>query len=204
MSRPLCAAFSLLSLVAGNADPLIADDVAFVTSTDHMIVPGKRVGPITAYSSLAVLKSLFGARNVIPKMQPLPSGDTTPGARLFGGTSRQLEIVWDEDGPDKRVAEIRIVGSDWAFENGLKTGLPLAEAERIIGKPIKITGPDGNGGALAPVESAVPGAAFSLGFAVAPAEEHKHSPSNGKKPGAAEPVKAGGNALITKIVIVFR
>ena len=204
MSRPLCAALSLLSLMAVGAEPLIAEDAALVTATDRTVVPGKRVGPITAYSSLAVLKSLYGARNVIPKMQPLPSGDTTPGARLFAGTSRQLEIVWDEDGPDKRVAEVRIVGSDWAFENGLKTGLPLAEAEKIIGKPIKITGPDGNGGAIAPVESAVPGAAFSLGFAVAPVEEHKHSPSNGKKPGSAEPVRAGRDAVITKIVIVFR
>ncbi len=201
--RCSCAVISLLALALGSL-VLQAEESLTAGATDNAVVPGKRVGAITAHSSLAVLRALYGKANIIAKMQPQPSGDTSPGVRLFAGTDRQLDIVWEEGAREKRIAEVRIVGSAWVLENGLKTGLPVGEAEKLTGKPAKATTSDGAGEIIAAIDTGVTGAGLGLGFAPALTTEPRRAPANGKKAAAPEPQAQGSNALVTKIVILFR
>ena len=47
-----------------------------------------------------------------------------------------------QDGTDLLLEEfdIRVVGTAWKFDNGLKAGMTIAEVEKINGKPFKIAG----------------------------------------------------------------
>ena len=181
---------------------LLAGEVGSTGSADTSVVPGRRVGAITAYSSLAVLKAMYGSANIIPKMQPLPSGDTAPGVRLFAGTDRQLDLVWEEDGGrEKRLAEVRIVGKAWALENGVKIGLTVSEVEKIIGKPVRITGAEG--GPMAEIDGGATGAGFGLRFTPGASIEHKGR-SGGKKKGEVEGEEHTPGATVVEIVIRFR
>lgn len=207
--RCFCAVISIVSLAWGSP-ALSAAEALTPDAADNTVVPGKRVGAITAHSSLSVLRALYGKANIGPKMQTQPSGDTSPGARLFAGTDRQLDLVWDEEAREKRVVEVRIIGSAWVLENGLKTGLPLGEAEKMIGKPVKATTSDGEGGVIAFVDSAVPGTGFGLGFVSSPTNEPKPAPepkraaANGKKAAPPPSPARNSNTVVTKIVISFR
>jgi len=72
---------------------------------------------------------------------PGPEGSTFKGAKLFEGTERELEIVWDPENEAKKVVfDVRITGTAWKFENGLKVGMTIKEVEKINGKPFKIAG----------------------------------------------------------------
>ena len=209
--RCFCAVISLFSLAWGSL-ALLGEELLTTGAVDNTVLPGKRVGPITAHSSLAVLRALYGKARVVAKMQPQPPGDTSPGVRLFGGTDRQLDIVWDEEARDKRIAEVRIVGSTWVLENGLKTGLTVGEAEKLIGKPVKATASDGTGGVIAMVDNEIPGTGFGLGFVPTPSSEPKpaplpkRAPAKGKKAALPQPPAPAriNNAVVTKIVVWFR
>lgn len=109
-----------------------------IKSSDNVIIPGKRIGLITPGMSLGDLEKAYGKANVKDGELDGPEGSTMPGARLFAGTERELEVVWDEDG--KIVRLVRVIGSAWTFENGLKAGMSVGEVEKINGKPFKIFG----------------------------------------------------------------
>lgn len=134
---------------------------------------------------------------------------------MFAGTDRQIDLLWEEDGRGKRITEVRIVGGAWTLENGLKTGLALAEAEKIIGKPVRGMSADGDGGSLATVDSTLTAAGFGLVIRGAPTVQAPTEPrrtAGSKKSGspapAPAPVPAGprpaSNAVVTKMVIWFR
>jgi len=109
-----------------------------IKSSDNVVVPGKRIGLITPGMGLADLEKAYGKENVEDGELDGPEGTTIPGARLFAGTERELEVVWDENG--KIVRLVRIIGTAWTFENGLKAGMTVEEVEKINGKPFKIFG----------------------------------------------------------------
>lgn len=128
----LCLAlvFSAALLHADEFDP-----------ADNTIVPGKRVGLIKPGMTLTELQRAYGASNVKEEELPGAEGETIAGARLFGDTERELEIIWDPEKEGKKVVfDIRVIGSAWKFENGLKQGMTLDEVEKINGKPFKISG----------------------------------------------------------------
>ena len=214
--RRFCAVILSLILAWGDTDLQAADALLTTGGTDRSVVPGKRVGAITGYSSLSILQALYGKASVAPKMHPLPSGDTQAGVRLFAGTDHQLDLLWDEDARGKRITEVRIVGSAWTLDNGLKTGLTVAEAEKLIGKPLKPTAPDGEKGTMATIDGTVPGAEFGVVVVTpAPSDVPKRTPTKAKKtapkpkpkaapPPAPEPPSANPNAKVAKIVIWFR
>lgn len=107
---------------------------------DLTVVPGKRVGPITALSSLSTLQALFGKDKVKAAKLSGAEGEELDGAILFKGTDRELQIIWDFDAVGKRISDIRILGKAWRFESGLKLGLSVEEVQQINGKPFKVSG----------------------------------------------------------------
>ena len=200
MRRVFCAVSILVMICAlqSQAQSLIA-----ISADDHTVVPGQRVGAITLYSSLSVLQGLFGTKNVKPKMQPLPSGDTTPGARLFEGTDLQLDLLWDEEGRDKRVVEVRLTGPAWTLQNGLKTGLSIDEVARINGRPFKINGFDWHYGGYASFDGGA--LAEGLGVRFAPTVvNYKHSLVGDKKLSSTDNELRAAVPVVTQIAVWLR
>lgn len=121
-----------------------------IKPTDKVIIPGKRIGRITPGMSLGDLERAYGKENVEDGELDGPEGSTLPGARLFAGTERELEVVWGES--EKIVQLVRIIGTAWVFENGLKAGMSVEEVEKINGKPFKIFGWEWDYGGSAIIE----------------------------------------------------
>lgn len=121
-----------------------------IKTSDNVVIPGKRIGLITPAMSLGDLEKAYGKENVKDGELDGPEGTTIPGARLFAGTERELEVIWDENG--KMVRLVRIIGSAWTFENGLKAGMSVEEVEKINGKPFKIFGWGWDYGGMAMIE----------------------------------------------------
>ena len=108
---------------------------------DNTIVLGKRVGLIKPGMTVTDIGRAYGQQNL--KLQKIPGaeGEEIDGAKLFPDTDRELVIVWDPDNDKKQVVfDIRVVGTAWKFDNGLKAGMTIAEVEKINGKPFKIAG----------------------------------------------------------------
>ena len=106
---------------------LLADEF---DPADNTIVLGKRVGLIKPGMTSTDIKRAYGKKNLKNMHLPGPEGSTFPGAKLFEGTGRELEIVWDPENESKKiVSDIRIIGADWKFENGLEAGLSLGTRE---------------------------------------------------------------------------
>lgn len=109
---------------------------------DLTIVPGQRVGPIKEGASLDDLRKAFGAANVEDGELPGPEGSTMPGAWIFKGTDKELQILWDPETGEKRVSSVTVIGKAWTFSNGLKLGMGLEDVEKINGGPFQIYGFD--------------------------------------------------------------
>ncbi len=131
---------------------LVAEDMVALTVADTTVVPGKRVGLISQYSSLSTLQALYGGNSIRCCQLDAGEGELIAGAKLFEGTDRALDIVWAEDGIEKRIASIRIIGRAWVFNGGLKLGMTLAEVEKVNGAAFKVAGFDWDGAGYATFE----------------------------------------------------
>ncbi|HEY1082949.1 MAG TPA: hypothetical protein VGE29_11830 [Prosthecobacter sp.] len=111
-----------------------------IPTTDTTIIPGVRVGPIEKGMTLFGLKTVYGGGTVKAADIEVGEGSTEPGAKLFAGTDRELEILFNPEGDEREVWDVRIIGKAWKFQNGLKLGQRLEEVEKINGKPFKVLG----------------------------------------------------------------
>jgi len=145
MRSILLSAFSLLLIQV----PAVA---AEPSAKDTTIVIGKRVGAITHGMTILGLRTLYGAKNVKAAQLDGPEGTTLDGIRLFPGTDRELELIYNQEGDEKIVTDVVVVGSAWTFECGLKVGMSIEEVERINGKPFKVAGFDWDYGGFANFE----------------------------------------------------
>ena len=110
---------------------------------DWLIVPGKRVGPVTAASTVADLRAAFGAAYVTPSEIQIGKSATAPGIQIYQGRPGEaLAIVWPrkEQGlwwPLLVIPCYRTPGAEcrWRTAEGVRPGLSLAEIERLNGKP---------------------------------------------------------------------
>jgi hypothetical protein len=109
---------------------------------DWLIVPGERVGAITAETSDASLAALFGPNNVRPVDVQLGEGFTAPGTAVYpDDPTRRIEVVWS-DGTRTAPKEIRLTGdsSVWRTREGISLGSTLREIEHLNGYPFKLAG----------------------------------------------------------------
>jgi hypothetical protein len=111
-------------------------------SSDWLIVPGERVGPITATTSEELLESFFGPDNVEPIDVYVGEGFTEPGAAVYpNDATRRVEVVWRDD---TRTAprEVRLRGNStkWKTQEGISLGSTLKEIELLNGSPFRLLG----------------------------------------------------------------
>lgn len=129
--------FFLITVLMTFASSLARAEIPLDDST---IVLGQRVGPIEKGMTLFGLKMLFGGGKVKAAELPGPEGTTIDGAKMFEGTDKEIEIIFNPEGDEKEIEDIRIIGKGWKFENGLKLGMSLIEVEKINGKPYTVLG----------------------------------------------------------------
>ena len=110
---------------------------------DWEIVPGGRVGPITAHTSIQDLRNAFGAENVEGAEIHIGEGDYVPGTIVYPHEpEKRLEILWKVH--EQVPAEIRMDGdrSLWKTKQGLTLGSSLKDIERLNEKPFWFAGYD--------------------------------------------------------------
>jgi len=131
-----------------------------VAVDDSLIVPGERVGLLTATASAADLIAAYGADNVRDEPYPLGEGESEPGTAIFpDDPAKRVLILWNdlEKKAMPLAARIDGAGSQWKTAEGLTVGTTLKLVEELNGKPFLLYGfgwdyggqlVDSNGGAL--------------------------------------------------------
>lgn len=127
--RLIALALSIIVLSSAPALARDAKDRTFDASRVGVIVKGK--------TKPADLARLYGKRNV-QYVKIGYEGGESPGARIFFGTSDQLEVMFTDDG--KRIASISINGRNWKSAAGLRPGLTVEDLERLNGGPFDFQG----------------------------------------------------------------
>ena len=134
---------------------LPAVDFAAGTS-DWVIVPGRRVGPVTAKTVRADLVRFFGEKNVQDGEIVVSDGGREPGTIVFGDQpDASLGILWVDNNPELRVRSIIVCyGSElpgkcrWHTDDAIGFGTGLKTLEGLNGRKFKLNGFDWGYGGL--------------------------------------------------------
>ncbi|MEP9377039.1 hypothetical protein ABLE91_10015 [Aquabacter sp. CN5-332] len=103
-------------------------------------------GPFAKQANLAAAEKAFGAENVRRGEIYVGEGATETGTLVFADDpKRRIEILWHDTDRQRRPALIRVGdGSEWrvASPGGqtIAIGAPLAEVEKLNGKPFTLSG----------------------------------------------------------------
>jgi hypothetical protein len=106
-----------------------------------LIVPGVRVGPITATTGEDDLVLLFGRERVERRPILVGDGAPRPGTIVLGKTLDALEILWRDDAFQKP-EQILIGGGKtrWKSREGITIGTSLAQLVKLNGRHFRFLG----------------------------------------------------------------
>ena len=114
-----------------------------VADTTVLVVAGRRLGPVTAHSTVQSLRSALGIRNVQVDYLDVGEGTTEPGAVLFPTEPRRRAYVYWRDTiqfrSPSRIA-VRDSGTAWTLPVAVPIGTSLLELERLNGRPFRFSG----------------------------------------------------------------
>jgi hypothetical protein len=120
---------------------LLANLSALAQQNDWLIIPGKRLGPITPNSTRTDLVRFFGPANVVNKAVDTGEGPEDATVVLPGDSSQSLAIFW---WGDRMAIEICYERSTrpckWHPQNGVSLGTTLATLETLNGAAFEILG----------------------------------------------------------------
>jgi len=123
---------------------------------DWLIVPGKRVGPITAAATRADLVPILGSKNLEDDEIQTSDMATEIGTKVFWGQPDiALAIFWVSDAPDARIRRVRICPNQelpgkcrWHTAEGITLGTSLKELEHLNAHAFQLNGFDWGFGGL--------------------------------------------------------
>jgi hypothetical protein len=107
------------------------------------IVPGKQAGAITARTSEADLRKIYGSQNVRSGEVVLGEGETVPGTIIYPNDPlKRLEIAWKNTKAKKSPDFVQFWGekSLWKIAPGIGLGTSLKNLEQINGKGFVLFG----------------------------------------------------------------
>ncbi|MGH7500545.1 MAG: hypothetical protein ACREL7_02195 [Longimicrobiales bacterium] len=108
---------------------------------DRRIVPGERIGPVSAQSSEAALVAELGASAVVSREIQIGEGFCTAGTVVFPETPDAIEVTWtDRSHVRPASASIQEPRSRFATESGVRIGTTLEQLAGLNGGPISFTG----------------------------------------------------------------
>ncbi len=148
--RPIRPAWIWILVAALGCNPPPGNDAAArgddgrapdAPSHDWRIVPDERIGPVTASSSEASLRTALDDSLLVRGEVYLAEGVCTDGNVLYPGSADQLDIAW-ADSARSHPAFLRVAGtgSRWTTDSGIHVGSTLQELEAIRGEPITFSG----------------------------------------------------------------
>lgn len=111
--------------------------------TSFQIIPGSKVGVITARTTEADLRKIYGTKNVRSGEVGLGEGETVPGTIIYPNDPRKrLEIVWKNRNLRKSPDFVQFWGdkSLWNITPGITLGTSLKTLEQINGKGFVLMG----------------------------------------------------------------
>ncbi len=106
---------------------------------DTLIVPGKRVGAITAKSTLADLVKIYGKQRLTSKKFYGAEGQVElPATLITFGKNRSLTVVWKDA---KKLIPFQVIIEDpnWKTAEGISVSASLSKLRQVLGE-FKITG----------------------------------------------------------------
>lgn len=132
----LLAATGLLGLL------LLLVSTARAQKNDWLIVPGSRVGPITATTTRSDLDSLFGRENVRDHDIDLAEGPLPAAVVFEDDPAASLGITWEKEHPSQIYICFKAGEGPckWRTASGIRLGLPLRELERLNGRSFQLAG----------------------------------------------------------------
>jgi hypothetical protein len=115
------------SSVAGSSPPDLPAEAA-----DWLVVPGQRVGPITAQTSRVELADIYGEAALADGSIPVGEGFTEPGTVVTPGPGQQFTVVWTDTSQTKPEL-VRDFGPAWQTPEGLGVGVAYPTVKATLG-----------------------------------------------------------------------
>lgn len=115
---------------------------AAAQKNDWLIVPGQRVGPITAATTRADLDALFGKENVAEQNLNVSDGPDVATVVYPREMTGALAVTWEKE----HAAKVYICFGTktgpcrWRTASGIRIGLPLRELDKLNGKAFQVAG----------------------------------------------------------------
>jgi hypothetical protein len=128
----------------------------FAQENDWLIVPGKRIGPITAAATRADIARIFGAKNLEEDEIQTSDMASEVGTKVFWDQPEiALAIFWMSDAADAHIRRVRVCATQelpgkcrWHTAEGITLGTSLKELERLNGHAFQLNGFDWGFGGL--------------------------------------------------------
>lgn len=130
----------------------VADAGAGGQEVDWMIIPGERIGPVTAESSAAALRATLGGELVVDRRIGLGEGEIEAGTLVYpDDATATLAILWHDVERRERPRRVivcydpdRWMRDDhecrWRTANGISMGVRLSALESLNGRPFTLSG----------------------------------------------------------------
>jgi hypothetical protein len=99
---------------------------------DRTIIPGQRVGPVTAATSRADLVEIYREAALTDQPIAMGEGTTEPGTIVDLGPEDQFAIVWT-DANQTAPLLVKDFGPNWQTPEGIGVGIPYAILESVLG-----------------------------------------------------------------------
>ncbi|HHP7244870.1 MAG TPA: hypothetical protein ACFE0H_09315 [Elainellaceae cyanobacterium] len=99
---------------------------------DTLVIPGERIGPVTASTSRAELAEIFGEERLTDEDVYVGEGFTEPGTHVELGPEYSFKIIWADDSRSAPL-EVRELGSAWTTPQGIGMGTSFSELRDKLG-----------------------------------------------------------------------
>lgn len=118
---------------ANASDPDAAvPDSSSLRAEDYRVVPGQRVGQVTATTSRQQLAEIYGEANLRDVDVPVGEGFTEPGTQVSFGNEPQFSVVW-LDASRSRPLMAKDFSADWQTPEGIGVGTSYATLQQRLG-----------------------------------------------------------------------
>jgi hypothetical protein len=139
--RLTLAMATTLWLLTGCATiPPASGVTATAPASSREVIPGERVGPITATTTIEDLNAEFGNWGAVEIDYPIGEGQTVQATRVDPGGPRMAVIIWRPGVFPKRIDRVILEGQGWQVPPGLRPGDSLASVEKLNEAPFLVYG----------------------------------------------------------------
>jgi hypothetical protein len=112
-----------------TAQDAVAEDAV---AEDYVVIPGQRVGQVTASTSRQQLAELYGEANLTDTEIQMGEGFTEPGTVVSFGNQPQFAVVW-LDASRSRPLMARDFNPEWKTPEGIGVGTPYTTLQTQLG-----------------------------------------------------------------------